>query len=140
MNWCLLNVFVVEIVSTPLFGLSLPADKYKNVFYFIAHFLANSYLFSKWHCQLIWVSLITVVKHHISPVSTPWPSINHKRASAPTVAPPNGTTNLHPAKGMSIFFCYPFFLSAVMRDARLCNWRISSPLVFPTNHRHGVLY
>lgn len=45
---------------------------------------------------------ISPVKHHISPVSTPWPSINHKRASAPTVAPPNGTTNLHPAKGSSV--------------------------------------
>ncbi|KAJ8526501.1 hypothetical protein K7X08_028978 [Anisodus acutangulus] len=37
------------------------------------------------------------VKHDISPVSTPWPSINRKGASAPTVAPPNGT-NRHPAK------------------------------------------
>ncbi|KAK4337904.1 hypothetical protein RND71_042391 [Anisodus tanguticus] len=40
---------------------------------------------------------VSPVKHDISPVSTPWPSINRKGASAPTVAPPNGT-NRHPAK------------------------------------------
>ncbi|XP_059284227.1 receptor-like serine/threonine-protein kinase ALE2 isoform X4 [Lycium ferocissimum] len=41
---------------------------------------------------------VSPVKHDITPVSTPWPSINHKRASAPTVAPPNRMTNRHPAK------------------------------------------
>ncbi|XP_055825047.1 receptor-like serine/threonine-protein kinase ALE2 isoform X2 [Solanum dulcamara] len=45
---------------------------------------------------------VSPVKHGISPVSTPWPSINRKRASAPTVAPPNGMTNQHPAKGSPV--------------------------------------
>ncbi|KAM3394956.1 receptor-like serine/threonine-protein kinase ALE2 isoform X1 [Capsicum galapagoense] len=45
---------------------------------------------------------VSPVKHDISPVSTPWPSINCKRASAPVVAPPNGITNQHPAKGSSL--------------------------------------
>nr|XP_016490731.1 PREDICTED: receptor-like serine/threonine-protein kinase ALE2 isoform X3 [Nicotiana tabacum] len=37
-------------------------------------------------------------KHEISPVSTLWPSIHHKRASAPAAAPPNGIISQHPAK------------------------------------------
>ncbi|MCD7472093.1 hypothetical protein HAX54_013028 [Datura stramonium] len=45
---------------------------------------------------------VSPVKHDISPVSTPWPSINRKRESAPTVAPPIGMTNQHLAKGLSV--------------------------------------
>ncbi|KAL3332331.1 hypothetical protein AABB24_032758 [Solanum stoloniferum] len=45
---------------------------------------------------------VSPVKHEISPVSTPWPSINRKRASAPTVAPPKGMNHQHPAKGLSV--------------------------------------
>ncbi|KAK4368702.1 hypothetical protein RND71_012494 [Anisodus tanguticus] len=41
---------------------------------------------------------VSPVNHDISPVSTPWPSIKRKGASVPTVAPPNGMTNRHPAK------------------------------------------
>nr|XP_016490734.1 PREDICTED: receptor-like serine/threonine-protein kinase ALE2 isoform X6 [Nicotiana tabacum] len=41
-------------------------------------------------------------KHEISPVSTLWPSIHHKRASAPAAAPPNGIISQHPAKGSSV--------------------------------------
>ncbi|XP_069142967.1 receptor-like serine/threonine-protein kinase ALE2 isoform X10 [Solanum lycopersicum] len=43
---------------------------------------------------------ISPVKHNISPVSIPWPSINRKRASAPTVAPTKGMNHQHPAKGL----------------------------------------
>ncbi|XP_025887741.1 receptor-like serine/threonine-protein kinase ALE2 isoform X1 [Solanum lycopersicum] len=45
---------------------------------------------------------ISPVKHNISPVSIPWPSINRKRASAPTVAPTKGMNHQHPAKGLSV--------------------------------------
>ncbi|TMX01278.1 hypothetical protein EJD97_024785 [Solanum chilense] len=45
---------------------------------------------------------ISPVKHDISPVSTPWPSINRKRASPPTVAPTKGMNHQHPAKGLSV--------------------------------------
>uniref|UniRef100_A0A0V0IYP4 Putative receptor-like serine/threonine-protein kinase ALE2-like n=1 Tax=Solanum chacoense TaxID=4108 RepID=A0A0V0IYP4_SOLCH len=45
---------------------------------------------------------VSPVKHDISPVSTPWPSINRKRAIAPTVAPTKGMNHQHPAKGLSV--------------------------------------
>ncbi|CAN4084800.1 unnamed protein product [Withania somnifera] len=45
---------------------------------------------------------VSPVKHDISPVSTPRPSINRKRASAPAIAPPNDMTNQHPANGSSV--------------------------------------
>ncbi|XP_006346571.1 receptor-like serine/threonine-protein kinase ALE2 isoform X2 [Solanum tuberosum] len=45
---------------------------------------------------------VSPVKHDISPVSTPWPSINRKRAIGPTVAPTKGMNHQHPAKGLSV--------------------------------------